>query len=99
MNDKIIIPVAEIVPSTITNSDAVSLKSAMQSVLAKGDIIVLSFHKVNTITSSFLNSSIGEIIEEYGFDKLKGRLVLSNYTPPVGEMITKYINDLRNLVH
>lgn len=87
--------VTEYTTSTITNSDAVGLCIAMKNAILNGDAIVLSFHGVTTLTTSFLNSSIGEIIEEFGFDALKGRLSLVDYTPAIGKAITDYISNLK----
>ena len=92
---KTLLKITELTPSTITNADAVPLALAMRKAIDNGEIVVLSFHDVTTLTSSFLNSSIGEIIEEFGFDRLKGKLILMDYTPIIGKTVTKYIADLK----
>ncbi|TAE86181.1 MAG: DUF4325 domain-containing protein [Bacteroidetes bacterium] len=94
---KTTLKVSDLTPSTVTNADAVGLKIAMKDAVLRGEAIVLSFHGVTTLTTSFLNSSIGEIIDEFGFDMLKGKLSLIDYTPPIGKMISTYIADLRNI--
>jgi hypothetical protein len=96
---KKLINILEITPSTITNSDAVGLKVAMKNAILNGDAIVLSFHGITTLTTSFLNSSIGEIIDEFGFDALKGRLSLIDYTPAIGKAVTDYISNLKKHQH
>jgi hypothetical protein len=92
---KTTLKVSDLTPSTVTNADAVGLRIAMQDAILKGEAIVLSFHGVTTLTTSFLNSSIGEIIDEFGFDMLKGKLSLTDYTPPIGKMISTYIADMK----
>lgn len=87
--------ITNLTPSTITNADAVGLKIAMKDAVLNGEAILLSFHGVTTLTTSFLNSSIGEIIDEFGFDMLKGKLSLTDYTPPIGKMISTYIADMK----
>lgn len=96
---KTIIRITDTCPSTITNADAIALKVEMESVLKGGDAIVLSFRGVTTLTTSFLNSSIGEIVEEYGFDALKGKISLTDYTPAIGKAITDYITNLKRHQH
>lgn len=92
---KITIKVSDYTVSTITNSDAVGLRLAMKEAIINGEAIVLSFHGISTLTTSFLNSSIGEIIDEFGFDALKGRLSLVDYTAAIGKAVTDYIGNLR----
>lgn len=96
---KTIIRITETCPSTITNTDAIALKVAMEDALESGNVIVLSFHGVTTLTTSFLNSSLGEVVENYGFEALKGKISLVDYTPAVGKAVVDYMNNLRNLVH
>jgi len=92
---KTTIKILDISNSTVTNADALGLKIAMEKAILNGETIVLSFHGVTTLTTSFLNSSIGEIIDEFGFDMLKGKLSLTDYTPPIGKMISTYIADMK----
>lgn len=92
---KITIKVSDYTVSTITNSDAVGLRIALKDAILNEDAVVLSFHGITTLTTSFLNSSIGEIIEEFGFDTLKGRLSLIDYTPAIGKAVTDYIGNLK----
>ncbi len=93
-NKKIIV-IKDAVLGTFSNADAVPLRILMEDSLKNRDSVVLSFDGVHTLTSSFLNSSIGEIVDSFGFDTLKGRVSLTNYTPSVASVITNYINDLK----
>lgn len=38
-----------------------------------------------------------EIIDKFGFDNLKGKLSLIDYTPTLGKMISTYISDIRKM--
>lgn len=86
----------DIVPGTLTNADALALFICMDKAFSNGDIVVLSFSEIHSLTTSFLNSCIGEIIDKYGFDALKGRLSLVDYTSTVAKLVTQYIADLKN---
>ncbi len=89
------IPVKDISQGTLSNIDGVNLKIAIENSLGNADIILLSFEGISSISSSFLNSSIGEITDKFGFDILKDRIKITNYTPHLAGIIQKYISNLR----
>jgi hypothetical protein len=91
----ITIIVKDITSGTLTNIDGLNLRVAIDASLASGDSVLLSFSGIHTISSSFLNSSLGEIFDKYGNDVLKSRIKITNYTPPLAGAITKYVNDLK----
>jgi len=91
--EKIIIK--DITSGTTSNIDGLTLRIAIDSSLKVGDNVLLSFEGINTISSSFLNSSIGEIVDQHGFDILKDRIKITHYTSSLAKIITKYIDDLR----
>ena len=93
--NKTIIIIKDLVPGTLTNADAMALFVCMDNAFSKGDTVVLSFNEIHSLTTSFLNSSIGEIIDKYGFETLKGRLSLKDYTPSVAKLVTQYISDIK----
>jgi hypothetical protein len=97
--DIVKITVKDVTTGTVSNIDGLNLKFAIDKALAGTDSIILSFEGVNTLSSSFLNSSIGDIIENHSFDILKNRLRITNYTPVIANTIMKYINDLRLTDH
>lgn len=86
------ISILDLTKGTLTNEDAIPVKNALTNSLKKGEKVVLSFKGVNLISSSFLNSSIGEIISEFGILALKNKIKITNYTPALAEMIKGYIN-------
>ncbi|MFA4851283.1 MAG: STAS-like domain-containing protein [Bacteroidales bacterium] len=89
------IVIKEITSGTLSNIDGLNLKIAIDSSLASADTVLLSFEGITTISSSFLNSSIGEIMDQYGFDILKDRIKITHYTSNLATIIKKYIDDLR----
>jgi len=91
--------VNQVTQSTLSNIDGYSLKTRIDNVLTTGSSVLLSFDDVITISSSFLNSSIGELIDQYGFEILKDRVKITNYTPSIAKAIRNYISDLRALIH
>ncbi len=87
--------IKDIVVGYTSNSDGLILKAAIeQSINASGSVI-LSFEGVTSASSSFLNSSIGEIIDKYGLIFLKNRIKITNYTPSIALMIQKYVSNFK----
>ncbi|NWJ49370.1 MAG: STAS-like domain-containing protein [Bacteroidetes bacterium] len=91
--------VNQVTTGTLSNADGYSLKAKIIDVLANGDAVLLSFDSIITISSSFLNSSIGEIVDQYGFDILKDRVKITHYTPSIASAIKNYISNFRILSH
>lgn len=88
--------VKDVTASTLSNSDGVQLQFVIDNSLAEGNSVILSFHDVHTISSSFLNSSLGNIIDKYGFDTLS-RIKIIDYTSSIASFIKKYISDMKTL--
>lgn len=88
-----LIIVHDLCPVCTTNMDAVALDSAVRSALREGDSVKLDFHGITGMTTSFLNSSFGGWVEDFGYDSLKGRIIMTNYTPYIAKFIKSYLND------
>lgn len=88
--------VKDITNSTLSNSDGVQLQSAIDNALAADDLVFLSFHDVHTISSSFLNSSLGNIIDKYGLNILS-KIKIVDYTSSIASFLKNYIADLKSL--
>jgi hypothetical protein len=94
-NSKII--VNQVTASTLTHDDGLQLKVKMDDLLSKGSAVLLSFDGIISISSSFLNASIGEIISEYGFDILTNKISIVNYTPSIASTIAIYVKRLKQV--
>ena len=91
----LIIEIKNITSGTITNADALPLKLEMDKALKQDNSVVLSFKGIELTSTSFLNSSLGEMVEQHGFEALKGRFSLAHITPELKSFITKYLDDMR----
>ena len=89
------IDIKSITKATFSNADGLSLKTAISNALVDGNSVVLSFSNIDSVSSSFLNSSLGDIIDNFGFDVLKNRIKITNYTSHLATIINKYISDLK----
>lgn len=85
------IKVKDITNGTFTNEDGLSVYNAIDSAISEKDSIILSFEGITSLSSSFLNSSFGEIIEKFGFDFLKNKIKITKYTPQLSILIMNYI--------
>lgn len=92
MKNQSILLVKDICKGTFTNIDGVALKKAISNALCSSDFVILSFSGVDAVSSSFLNSSIGDIIDEYGLDYLRNKIKITKYTASLADVIKKYIS-------
>jgi len=100
MDTKIkIINLMDTVKGTATSTDGLALYLAMSKAIDSGKNIKLSIKDCTPLSSSFLNSTFGELYDKYGYDVIKERIVLINYFPSHAKAIKKYLQDLNNLVN
>lgn len=91
-NNQII--VSDICVSAYTNIDGQTLKAAVTKLLSSCDTVVISFHGIDSVSTSFLNSSFGELVSDFGLEDIKKRVKITNYTSSLLHSIKKYINSL-----
>lgn len=96
MSGVITINVAELVIGTSTNASGCVLFLEMDRAISNGDSIKLSLKNCPLFSSSFLNSSIGELFDKYGDRKLKGKLMLADATAAHVRNIKNYIDNLKH---
>jgi len=82
--------------SALSNHDGIQLQSAMDQKLSTDNSIIISFRGINTISSSFLNSSFGNIFDKYGINILS-KIKIVDYTPSVANCIRKYVSDIKSM--
>jgi hypothetical protein len=90
------IEIQNICLSTLSNSDGLLFYNELDNILSKGDIALISFANINTISSSFLNSSFGEIVTKYDYSVLRNRIKITHFTPKIAKVVVKYLDDLRH---
>jgi predicted nucleotide-binding protein (sugar kinase/HSP70/actin superfamily) len=86
------IKIKDIVDDTFTNASGYVLYLALDDKLKKtSEVFDLSFEGISCTSSSFLNSSIGIIIEDYGIDVLK-RIKPIHVGATQADLLKKYIS-------
>lgn len=73
-NNLIEIKLNSIVDNTDSNSEGVKLYCVLDTHFKNNKILLLEINSDMSLTSSFLNSSFGNILDKYGYDKLKSNL-------------------------
>ncbi len=90
-----IITIKDIVPETYTNASGYSLFVVMENALdANEEMLILSFEGVSITSSSFLNSSIGALIDKYGI-KVFNRVKAVKLTPTQSDVLKKYVSSFQ----
>lgn len=93
------IKVKDMCPAFVTNADAIALDMAVRKALNENLPITLDLHGVNSITSSFFNSSFGGWYEDYDESLLRDKVIITNYTPRLAESLRNYIKNCKKLTH
>lgn len=79
------------VKGTSTNMEGVTLKCLLQPYFDKREKVKVSFEKTTPMSSSFFNSSFGELIDEYGYSLFKEIVIPANITVQHMSLIKQYI--------
>ena len=88
------ISLVDTVLGTYTNDEGAKLYAALTPYLAAGMPVHLSLRGASPMSTSFLNSSIGDLIDHHGVAALRHSLKLVDYKPSHAAIIKKYVDDL-----
>ncbi len=87
--------VKDIVNETYTNDSGYNLFITIKSYIDSNDTnVILSFEGATITSSSFLNSSIGNLVENYGISILK-RIKPTKLSQTQADVLRKYFNSLQ----
>ncbi|MGI4834956.1 MAG: STAS-like domain-containing protein [Janthinobacterium lividum] len=89
-----VLMVASITAGTLSNADGYKLFIALKEALVEQPgSVTLDLTDVVNFSSSFLNSSLGALYDEFGIVGYK-RLRLNNYKPAQAKMLKDYMADV-----
>ena len=74
-----------------TNSEGYILKQLLLPYFINNERVQVSFEGSTPMSSSFFNSSFGELIDDYGYDKFRNIVVPVHITRVHLNLIKKYI--------
>ena len=78
------------VQGTATNDQGVVLYAVLKEHFLNNRKVRLSLHNATPMASSFMNSSLGALIDEFGYVKVTGSLSLIQFTKAQAEDIKRY---------
>ena len=84
--------IKDIVKDTYTNASGDVLLSALQGYFQNGQPIILSFKDTTPPSTSFLNSSVGELLDKYGFTKFKSLVKFVDMTVTQSQVLKNYFH-------
>lgn len=89
---KTMIYLHDIVKDTYTNASGLALYMVLKPLIASDqETVVLSFRDSGITSSSFLNSSFGALIEEFGSEKVMRSIAPRDLSPTQGVLLKKYM--------
>ena len=86
---------ASLVTGTSTNAEGDQLFAALAPYVAGGKAVRLSLLHASPMSTSFLNSSFGELIDHYGATALRTSLKLVDYLPSHAATIKSYVDNFK----
>ncbi len=86
--------ISNIVKNTYINSEGHKLYIELLPFIKEQKKIDLSFVGLTPMSTSFLNSSIGALIDEFGFDLFKNTIHPVEITKSHAEVLSRYIKSL-----
>lgn len=92
------ISLASIVSNTETNTEGIKLFCVISKAIKNDESIILEIDSNMALSSSFLNSALGEVIDNYSLNILKSSLkIVSSKTQ--FERINSYLTKYDNIYH
>lgn len=97
MNTKQNIRLTDVVSGTSTNADGLALFLALNKIIVANNSVSIDLTDATPLSSSFLNSSIGELIDKYGIDKIKQNIFYNNASKSMFNNIKNYYTLLESI--
>ncbi len=90
--------ISDCVYDFVTNASGYTLYVTLKELLVKHDLVQLSFRGISATSSSFLNSSLGALVEELGITVLN-RIKPVDVSGTQAAILEKYVLSLRSIKH
>lgn len=87
--------IREVVSETYTNASGYALLLAMKAELKGNSSIQVSFEGIKVISSSFFNSSFGEMIIEFGLEEFSKKIKPVNLNKTNAELIRNFFKSYK----
>lgn len=83
--------ITDIVDSTTTNAAGDKLKETLDAYFIANTPVYLSFENIDSVSSSFFNSSFGSLVEMYGITRFKEIIRPVNIRHSILENIQRWL--------
>ena len=87
-----LIKFTDVANNAATNEEGLKLFIAISNEIKKGNDVCLSLLGCPPMSSSFLNSSFGELIDSHGVELIRHSIRLINYKPSYATRIADYMD-------
>ena len=84
-----------LVTGTSTNAEGDKLFAALAPFVGSGKVVRLSLLNAFPMSTSFLNSSFGELMDQFGVAAVRATLKLVDYLPSHAATIKNYIDNFK----
>lgn len=84
-----------LVTGTSTNGEGEKLFAALAPYIGGGQVVRLSLLNASPMSTSFLNSSFGELADTFGLAAIRKSLKLVDYLPSHAMCIKQYLDGLK----
>ena len=81
-----------LVIGTSTNAEGDKLRNALAPYVAAGQVVRLSLRDASPMSTSFLNSAFGDLLDEFGPTAVRSTLKLVDYLPSHAAIIKHYFD-------
>src|SRR5687767_6450054 len=88
-----VVSVREIAGGADTAQQGERVRTALLRELSKGELVVLSFAGVQTVTSSFINTGFTPVIADLSVNGFKSRIRITEATRQIAESIKLRLED------
>ncbi|MGB0799330.1 MAG: STAS-like domain-containing protein [Planktomarina sp.] len=92
------IKVNALVSSCVTNDDGKVVSKAIRQGLDACDSVTLDFFGIDTVSTSFVNSSIIVLLDDFDVEAIKGRMLITRASKQIGNMIKMRVSS-ESLLH
>lgn len=91
----ITVELMQVCGGTSTNAQGDKLAEALAPYVRDRRPVRVSLHGATPFSSSFLNSAIGALIEQYGVDAVRASVKLTSFLPSYAQAFKTYIDTYR----
>jgi chromosome condensin MukBEF MukE localization factor len=90
----ITLKIMDIVSGTSTNNEGIPLFLELDKYLSSGRKVRLSMADATSFSTSFLNSSIGDVIDKYGYEHFRKMVVFTQFRPAQVKYLQMYFDQV-----